>query len=144
MKAEKNAPRERQAQVIANETVRIKIAADPTIKEDNDKLKKIKNQALKAARIQTGANKKSVMIEITDNEWKAIQAGAITKTKLRQIIRNVDDKKLKQLSMPKQAKPLTNAQENRIKSMSNNGKTLAEIADALGISTSTVSRVLNG
>lgn len=143
LEAKKNQPRERQAHVIANEELRVKIAADPTIKEDHDKMKKLRNQALRGARAATGADKKSVQIHITDEEWKAIQAGAITKTKLKEIVKNVDDKELKKLAMPKAQTSLTNSQKNRIIAMSNNGKTLSEIADALGISTSTVSRTLN-
>ena len=135
-----NSPKERLAQRLAKEKVDTMKAADPGLAEDNDKLKKKKAPALKGARESVGAKKQQ--IEITEKEWEAIQAGAISKSKLSQIIANSDETRLKELSMPKNTKTLSASQEARIKSMSRNGKTLAEIADALGMSTSTVSRVL--
>lgn len=136
----KNAPRERLAQRLAKEKVNAMKAADPSLEADNDKLKKKKAQALKGAREAVGAKKQSIYIE--ENEWKAIQSGAITKSKLQQIIANSDETRLKELSMPKSSNTLSSAQEARIRALSRNGKTLSEIADSLGISTSTVSRVL--
>ena len=136
----KNAPKERLAQRMAKEKVNTMIAADPSLEADNDKLKKKKAQALKGARENVGAKKQSIYIE--DSEWKAIQAGAITKSKLTQIIANSDEDRLKELSMPRNSNELKESQKARIRSLSRNGKSLSEIADALGVSTSTVSRVL--
>ena len=45
--------------------------------------------------------------------------------------------------MPKQSKAITNATANRIKAMSAS-YTIAQIADKLGLSTSTVSKYLKG
>ena len=82
----KNAPRERQAQVIANATVTAKKQANPDM--TNAEIKKANQQALTAARKQVGAERKPVVI--TDREWEAIQAGAISESKLTQILNNAD------------------------------------------------------
>lgn len=141
LRAEKNAPKERLAQDLAISWTNQSIAKNPALKEDSDALKKTKNQHLNAARAQIGANKKSVMIDISDDEWKAIQSGAVRKTKLEKIIRNTDEKKLKQLSMPKEQKTISSADRSRIESLYNSGKTLSEIASIMGISPSSVWKI---
>ena len=85
------------------------------------------------------------MIDITPREWEAIQAGAISSTKLEQIIKYVDDVQLKQLATPRTSNAnLSTAKVNRLKSMSSAGYTTAEIAETLGISPSTVTKYLSG
>lgn len=138
--AQKNAPLERQAQLLANAEVRAKKEADPNM--DNDDLKKIKNQALTRARARVGANKKEVMINITDKEWEAVQAGAVSKTTLSKILNNTDEDRVKQLAMPKDKPTMTSARVSRAKSMLAKGCTIAEVAEALGVSPSTISRAV--
>lgn len=136
-----NAPKERQAQLIANSRVEAKKKANPELKDDKDHLRKIKGQELQIARAQVGAQKQR--ITPTEKEWEAIQAGAISSNKLQQILANSDKKTLRSFAMPKARKTLSNAQINLAKSMENSGYTLADIADRLGVSTSTVSTILN-
>ena len=81
-----NAPRERQAQIVANATVKAKRRDKPAM--EDAELKKIKTQALAEARRRTGADK--TRIEISDREWEAIQSGAISNNKLIQILANTD------------------------------------------------------
>ena len=140
--AKKNAPRERQAQIVANSSVKAQVAANPALKTDNDKLKKVKSQALAAARVNVGAKKET--IHFTDKEWEAIQSGAIKKTKLKEIINEADKDEVKQRSMPKADVQVSSAKKAAIKSLLNGGYTQAEVAERLGISTSTVNRVVNG
>lgn len=134
----KNAPRERQAQVIANATVTAKKQANPDM--TNAEIKKANQQALTAARKQVGAERKPVVI--TDREWEAIQAGAISESKLTQILNNADIDSLRQRATPRAATTLSTAKQNKIASMSASGYSTSEIAEALGISTSTVSKYL--
>ena len=144
--AKRNAPRERAAQRYANSVIRAQLDADPNIKNDNDKLKKLRNSALANARARFGADKKAVQINITASEWKAIQSNAISASKQREIFNNCDSDVLKKLATPKnsQASGLTNGQKMRIKAMKSSGSyTMAEIAKELGVSTSTVSKVIN-
>lgn len=134
-----NAPRERQAQVIANATVRAKIQDNPDMTKAE--IKKEKNRALTQARIQVGANRQP--IEITDREWDAIQAGAISENKLIQIINNCDIDSLRQRATPRQTIELSQAKVNKINAMKMSGYTTAEIAESLGVSSSTVSKYMN-
>lgn len=136
----KNAPLERQAQIIANQVVKLKKEANPGM--DKDELKKIKTQALNEARNRVGAKKQQ--ISITDREWEAIQAGAISNNKLTKILNNTDLDQIKQLATPKTKFSLTPAKKKRALSMLKTGYTYAEIADALGIPVSTVSNLKGG
>lgn len=136
----KNAPRERQAQVIANSIVSAKKQDNPDM--TNAEIKKASQQALTAARSSVGA--KRTTIQLTDREWEAIQAGAISENKLNQIINNVDIDDLRQKATPRTTTSLSVAKVNRISSMKASGYSTAEIAAALGISSSTVSKYLNG
>ncbi len=136
--AKSNAPRERQAQILANEFMRAKRKDDPNM--DADHLKKAKSLALANARDIVGAKK--TKIEITDKEWQAIQSGAISDNKLRQILNNADDKAIKQLAMPRTNNELSNSKQSLIKSMSSSGYSIAEIAERLDVSSSTVSKYL--
>ena len=136
----KNAPRERQAQVIANATVAAKKKDNPDM--TSSEIKKANQQALSSARASVGAKRNS--IEITDREWEAIQAGAISENKLTQILNNTNMDTLRQMATPRATTSLSTAKVNRISAMSNSGYSTSEIADALGVSTSTVSKYLNG
>ena len=61
-----------------------------------------------------------------------------------QILNNADVDELRQRATPKATSTLSTAKVNRIKAMSNSNYTLQEIAKALGVSTSTVSKYLKG
>jgi hypothetical protein len=136
-----NAPRERQAQVAANAIVAAKKAANPDL--EKAELKKIKAQALAAARARTGANKERV--HITDEEWAAIQAGAISNNRLEQILANADVDRIKELATPRTPSVMTSIMQSRAKSMLASGYGPAEVADALGVPLSTLkSSVIDG
>ena len=135
-----NAPRERQAQVMANASVAAKRKENPDMTKAE--IKKANQQALSVARIAVGA--KRTPVEITDREWEAIQAGAISEHKLTQILNNTNIDTLRQRATPRATNSLSTAKQNRISAMRSSGYTTSEIADALGISTSTVSKYLNG
>lgn len=136
----KNAPRERQAQTMANAVVKAKKQDNPDM--TNSEIKKAGQQALTAARASVGAKKET--IKITDKEWAAIQAGAISENKLSQIIGNADLDTLRQRATPRATTTLSSAKVNKAKSMSASGYSTAEIADALGVSASSVSKYLQG
>ena len=141
----KNAPKERMAQIKANEEylAKKKEREAEGIELSTDDKKKIKDQAITKARIAVGSDKQSVLIDISDKEWEAIQKNAVNPTTLASIFNNADDEKLKQKAMPKDwDNKLTDARISRIKAMSTSGYTMAEIADKMGISTSTVSKYL--
>ena len=134
----RNAPLERQAQVIANTIVKIKRDARPDM--DATELKKVKAQALNEARNRMGAKKEQIVF--TDREWQAIQAGAISDSKLKAMLSNADLDRVKQLATPQQKVLMTSTKTNRAQTMLNSGYTRAEVADALGVSLSTLDRAL--
>ena len=133
-----NKPIERQAQILANSVITRKRQANPNM--DPDDIKKVKNQALAEARTRTGAKKQQ--IEITDKEWAAIQAGAVSPSKLTQILQNTNLDRIKQLATPRTTTLMSSTRTARAKTMLSAGYTQAEVAEALGVSTSTLSNAL--
>lgn len=132
--AQKNSPRERQAQLIANSIIRLKQQGDPEM--GKDELKKVKALAISEARARAGAKKP--LIDITDAEWAAIQAGAITPNMLRNVLDNTDLNRIKELATPREATVMVPAKVRRAQAMLNNGHTPAEIAEQLGVPVSTL------
>lgn len=138
----KNKPLERQAQIIAAAEIKMAKEANPALETDGDALKKAKNLAIANARSMVGAGKNYV--KLTPKEWEAIQAGAITHTKLLEVMKNSDTDYLRDLAMPKEKREISVATKQRIKSMNNSGYTIDEIADQIGVSTTSVSKILIG
>ena len=133
-KAKANAPKERLAQRAANARVAAVLAENPSM--DRDDIKKYRSRSLESARERVGAKKDR--IDLTDKQWEAIQAGAVSHSKLQDILRNGNQEKIVNLATPKQQTTMTSSRIAMIKSLSAQGYTQAEIADRLGISTSTV------
>lgn len=139
--AQLNAPLEREAQRIANARVKAKVQANNIT--DKDEISKIRRAAISDARNSTGASGKRTRITISDGEWTAIQSGAISDTTLSEILRYAEPKTVRERATPRRTTQLSDARMSRIKAMANSGHTNAEIAEALGISTSAVSKYLN-
>lgn len=139
-KAQTNAPRERRAQLLANAEVKAKKLDNPDMSKDE--IKKAGQQALSKYRSKLGASKEN--IKITDKEWEAIQAGAISESKLVSILNNTDKDNLRSLATPRAKTTLSEAKINQIKAMSSSNYTLAQIAEKLHLSSSTVSKALKG
>ena len=135
----KNAPRERQAQTMANAILQAKIKDNPDMTKKEKK--KAGQQALDKMRMKVGAKKEPV--KITEQEWEAIQAGAISPSKLKTIINNADLDTLRQMAMPRSTKQLSQSKINHIATLKASGYTNAQIAQKLGVSTSTVSKYLS-
>ena len=135
-----NAPRERQAQLLANAEVSAKKKANPDMSTGD--IKKASQQALTKYRNEVGAKRQT--ITITDREWEAIKAGAISENTLTKILNNADADNLRQRATPRYSSTLSTAKINKIKSMNASNYSLSEIANALGVSTSTVSKYLKG
>lgn len=135
-----NAPRERRAQLLANVEVANKKKENENMKPGD--IKKAGQQALTKYRSSVGAKRNP--IKITDKEWEAIQAGAISENVLTKILNNTDVDNLRERATPRSTNTLSQAKVNKIKAMRNSNYTLQEIAKALGVSTSTVSSYLKG
>jgi len=134
----KNAPLERNAMVLANAILADKRNKNPNM--DASEIKKVKALALAEARTRVGAKKQR--IPITDKEWEAIQAGAISTNTLLQILNNTDIDRVKQLATPRTTITLTPTKQAKVKLMLESGYTQAQIADHLGVSTSIISKFL--
>ena len=137
--AEKNAPLERQAQVVAGRLYAQKKRANPEMEKDEQR--KIKGQALAEARLRTGAGKTRLGGEkapITNREWDAIQAGAISNDMLRRILNNSDLEAIRDRATPRVRPVMTSSVTARAKQMLASGYTLEEVSDALSIPMSTL------
>ena len=138
--AEKNSPLERQAQVVAGRIYAQKKRANPGMEKDEQR--KIKGQALTEARLRTGAGKTrlgSKNAPLTDREWEAIQAGAISNDMMRRILNNADLDAIRERATPRVKPVMTSSITTRAKQMLASGYSLSEVSDHLGIPMSTLS-----
>lgn len=135
-----NAPRERIAQITAKAEVEKKKKNNPDM--DAGEIKKASQQALSKAR--QAVNAKRTPISITDREWEAIQAGAISENVLKSILDNTDKDNLRERATPRAYNTLSQSQISRIKNKAASGYSTAEIARQMGISASAVSKYLKG
>lgn len=134
-----NKPRERMAQLITNSYMK-------AVAEDNPDMTKaertkIATRKLAEARVSVGAQRNP--IQISEREWEAIQAGAISDTKLEKIFNNADPDVLRKYATPRDSKTPSRGTINRINSLKNSGYTLEQISEAVGLSVSTVTKYLN-
>lgn len=136
--AQRNAPKERAAQIIANATMEAKKKDNPDM--TSKEKKKAAQQALTAARQAVGAKRSQVTI--SDKEWEAIQSGAISENQLYGILKNTDVDELRERATPRQTTTLSTAKQAKIDAMKNSGYTPVEIAKAVGVSLSTVNKYI--
>ncbi len=130
-KALLNAPRERQAQLLTNNLYYTNLK--PEMSKDDKK--KLKQRSLARARDTVGAERSE--IKITEREWEAIQSRAVSTTKLTQILNNADMDVVRKLATPRPS-GMSSATASKAKSLLNKGYTYAEVAESLGVSTSTI------
>lgn len=137
-----NAPREREALRRANIEVNARKAANPNMSKGD--IKKEGQKAVSKYRAEVAsASRKKRNVEITDREWAAIQAGAISDSKLSQILANTDTKKIRERATPRTTTNLSSGQVARLKAM-NASYTLSQLSEIFGVSTSTISKYLKG
>lgn len=134
--AQKQKPLDRKAQVMAGIIVKAKRQEDPTLRSDQDRKKKVERQAIAAARARLNLTKPT--IDISDRQWDAIQSGAVSSSRLREILGYADPARISQLAMPRTNTVMTRAVSSRAKAMITAGATNADVAAALGISVSTL------
>ena len=141
--SQKNAPRERQATIMANLMVKAQTDAHPELldRDNKEELQRLKAQRMTGARLMVGASKTKV--SFTPEEWEAVEANAISPSHLERLLNNADMDAVKKLAMPKQTNGLSQSKIDLIKSMSTSGYTLKEIADKLDLSTTTVNKALH-
>ena len=139
--ANMNSPKERQAQMLANNILEMKKKDNPDRSSDKDWLKKMRGQSINGARSKVGAKKPS--IDISPKQWEAIQAGAIHQSLLEDILKNASLDTIRSYATPYKVTPMDPARISRVRSLLNMGYTQSYIAEQLGISPSTVNKIAN-
>jgi hypothetical protein len=136
-----NRPKERQAQLLAKKLYDTEVEnLGGKDMVDKDQLKRIRSQSLATARIQIGAKRNP--IEITDSEWDAISSDAISGEMIRQLVRNIDTDQLRTMATPRKTTAMSPTKQAKVKSLAASGHTIAEIAELMGVSMSTIQRVI--
>ena len=133
-----NAPLERQVHLVGNKIVQTRKDANPDM--DGSQIKKLKGQVLAETRARVGASK--TRVEITKREWEAIEAGAISNALLKQILDNTNLDVVQEYATPRTKTVMSDSKIARAKIYLSQGRALSEIADALGVSVSTLSKTL--
>lgn len=141
--AELNAPRERQALLLANSRIKKLTDEYPELKDRNHKseLKKINQREVSKARAEVGA--KRSRIDISEKQWEMIMEGGVSENELTKVLKYTDGATIRQYATPKREKQVSITKQNHIKALQASGYTTDEIAQALDLSTSTVSKYLN-
>ena len=139
----KNKIPERIATRYAAAEVKRKKKENPDLKPEDSR--KLGQQAMTKYREEFSAvPSRKREIKITDNQWKAIQSGAISNETLKKILNNSDPDILRQLAMPKERKEITASMRARIFAMANAKLTNVQIAEQLHLSPKTISNILRG
>ena len=136
--AKKNAPLERQAQIVAKTIVKAKKDANPDMTKAEEK--KFNSVALAEARARMNAGK--VRVPISPKEWEAIQAGAVSHHFLKEVLANTDLDRVKTYAMPRKATVMVPAKVARAKALLALNYTPAEVARKLGVPVSTLTGAL--
>ena len=139
--AKKNAPRERQAQILATQIINARLEENPGKAQDKEWVKKQKGQALNSARSRTGAKKERVTF--TEKEWEAVNAGAISETRLKNLLQNADADNYRQLATPKTNR-ISAATAARIEGLLAAGWSRSDIVNAGYASMDTIKKVQAG
>ena len=137
----KNAPRERQAQALGTARFNAIVEQNPSLLDDKAEKKKVRGQCITQAREDVHAKKPFIKLE--PPEIEAINAGAISDSKLKQILDNSDMDIVRKAFQTKTKNGISESMESLARSMALNGYSNADIASRLGVSTSTVSKILN-
>lgn len=133
--AVRSRPVERKAQIIGGEIFKAQKDANPGMSYAQEQ--KEKGRAIITARTRLQARKP--VIQITTREWEAIEAGAVTPTRLRGILRNADMDVVRGHATPRAFKAaLSTGKQARAKALIDSGYTAIEVARALGVSVSQI------
>lgn len=138
LNAKKNAPRERLAQLMATQIYNEMYANNP--KMDADEKSRKRSQALYGARKRTGAEK--VKVKFTEKEWEAINARAISESKLTDLLKNAKKESYTKLALPKESR-ISPATAKYINALLDAGWSREQIMDS-GYSIDTINKVASG
>lgn len=134
IEAKKNAPLERQAHLIAGSLVKIAVESNPDMSKGE--LAKVRGKSIVQARQMNGANKKRIVF--TDEEWEAMENGAVSKSKMNEIFNNANQDSMMEHAFPKANTVMTNSRITLANSMLKSGHTIADVAEHFGVSPKTL------
>lgn len=141
IEAQKNTPKERQANMIADSKFKEYKKENPHMSAEEESKKRAKY--LMEARANVGAERHE--IKISDKQWEAIQAGAIHPSILEKIFGFANKERVYQLATPRRDRnSLSKNQVSRMKTLLSKGYTIEEVAKALGVSDSTIVKYSSG
>ena len=114
-------------------------------KENKDKRKKLAAKALDEARdaVNGGTHVKRYQIILTDREWDAIQAGAISDTQFQKVLRYSDTSEIKKRALPRQTSGMKTSTKSRARLLLNAGYAPSTVAAELGVSVETLRKEFN-
>lgn len=140
------APNDRMALRGATMIMKAKKAENPNMTKDE--MKKKSAQALSACRRRCTPGGKKEKIDVTPKEWEAIQAGAISPTKLKKLLLYANEDQIKSYAEPKTAKRGKMLSASQIMNIKQKLKAKLsspeEIAASYGISVSTMKKYVYG
>jgi transcriptional regulator with XRE-family HTH domain len=147
-KSKVNAALERLAQRSAKVIIDERIAKYPErynkkTPDGKKHISKLKNQVTNQQRKIVS---KQAPFDISEREWEAIQAGALHKSEVKEIINRANSDQVKKYAMPKNTNYSTLSAANlaHARAMINSGYTQADVAASFNISPSTLSKLLRG
>lgn len=135
--SEKNAPYERQAIALANASLKLIIQSNPDVYSSADSKNKLEAKELAKARTIVGA--KMQRIDVSPEQWNAIQAGAVSSNVLEKIMKYAKPGVIEAYAMPRETSTISVAKINKAQSYMDAGYTMAEAAEAIGVSVSVLS-----
>ena len=136
----KKSPLERRANILAEADMRLKIQADPSIKDDPDKFKKESNRSLLRARNNLSVG--DVDIHLTDKEWNAVFNGALNGDTFLYLMRHCDSMELNQQVFHEKDNIISDQRIVMVKEMDRLGYSRAQIAEHTGLSPRILKEIL--
>ena len=133
------APRERQAQLEANKNFFNSLVPGMTPEEKS----KLKGQVLAAARAKHNPADPDGPFTITPKEWEAISNGAVSHSTISDVLKYGNNEQIKKYATPKEPVAVKAPSIARAKALISNGYTPAQVAEVLGVSTTTVYNIIN-
>ena len=137
-----NAPNERLAQAAASKKIQALKNDNPGMSKEDEM--KARTQIINGTRLKAGASTRNErVIHTTDKEWEAIVAGALSKEKTLKILSFMDSAEVLSRTIPREERTISDAKLNRARSLLDAGFTWSEVAEALGVSDSTLRRYIS-
>ena len=146
--AQQNAPKERLAQMYAQAALKSWKANNPEDAKDSDMLKKKRTYFQNQARARTGANGSGTRVKISAKEYEAINAGAVPKNTVTDVLKRCDKNTLNKQAVPHDESAVSDFAIAMVKQWASQDPSTRIsqelLAKQIDISVSTVSQIATG